>query len=86
MWSAFGLVRNTRVFRFRSILLERISDAASQDIKNHRDFMWRYNEFGNVSYEAMATKMWRPIQSFYPYYDDLVDPNTTKEQYEAKAN
>lgn len=62
----FGLmVRNNQVFNYRQEILEEVSAAASLDIKDGRDWTWRYLKYTSVHYDDMLYQFWRPLDSFY---------------------
>ena len=59
------LVRNKSVFDYRKNLLEKISKAAKKDIKNGKDWTWRYRVLETVTYNEMMWKFWKSLDSFY---------------------
>lgn len=44
-------VRNDRVCEFRLLLLRYVTDAGTADIREGRDWAWRYDAFESVKYE-----------------------------------
>lgn len=69
-WSlVFGSIgmmfRTIRVAEYRRNLLNQLSDAGHDDIKNRRPWYWRFNAFEQVSFDEMVFKFWKPIRSFY---------------------
>lgn len=60
------LIRNNQVYRYRSTLIDQISEAAKSDNLLLRDWMWRYDYFATVSYDKMVTQFWKPLDSFFP--------------------
>jgi len=68
LFSGIGfLIRNGRVYTFRMLLLKKVSDAADVDIKNGREWEWRYDVMDTVSYDTMLLNFWKPltIENFY---------------------
>jgi len=61
----FMLWRNDRVYKYRLEILTRISKAADEDIREGRDWNWRYYEFHKIEYEQMFYKFWKPLDSFW---------------------
>lgn len=59
-------IRNTSVYNYRIRLNEKVSDRARADIRQNRDWRWRYEMLNEVSYDEMMFKFWRPLDSFYP--------------------
>lgn len=57
--------RNERVYDFRTVLRDRVSRAAKQDIAAGRPWEWRHEEFGKISYNAMVFKFCKPLDSFW---------------------
>lgn len=47
------IIRNNRVLDLRSNILKRISDLASDDIKNEAPWEWRYDKMTEVKYDTM---------------------------------
>lgn len=66
-WCAVMLVRNQAVFKFRSQLADLVHYACGVDIKNDRDWEWRYHVLTSVSYQSMVAKFWKPLRvaNFY---------------------
>lgn len=61
-----AMFRNNSVYKYRTNLLNRISDAARVDIENLSAWSWRYDEFDQATYDEMVLKFWRKPSSFYP--------------------
>lgn len=59
------LRRNQEICTYRTELLERVYRAAQDDIAHGRDFSWRYEAYGEVTYGAMLHQYRRPLDSFY---------------------
>jgi hypothetical protein len=66
--AAMLLRRNNKVYRWRTRLLERISDAATADINNGiYDFnrlRARYDVLRSMNYTEQVLKFWRPLESW----------------------
>lgn len=65
----FGIiltVRNFVVSRYRTAMLLRVYEAANRDAADDRDYDWRFEEMGAVSYDQMFWLFWKPLKSFYP--------------------
>jgi hypothetical protein len=58
------LIRNERVYRFRTKLIDRIATAYRADGVGVYD-MWRWNEYEAVSYREMVLKFWKSPASLY---------------------
>lgn len=58
-------VRSNKVYQFRVDLIHEIGAAAARDIAAGRDWRWRYAAYDEVSYNDMAVKFWKPLDSFY---------------------
>ena len=58
------LVRNIRVYRYRSALISQVKPVADADIAAGRPWKWRYMMFKSISYDRMVLQFWRPLQSF----------------------
>lgn len=64
----FGWLRNHWVFNFRMEMLDKVSEAADDDIKKGRhNWLWRYDVLRSVSYNEMVYHFWKPLkwQSFW---------------------
>lgn len=63
------LIRNRRVYKFRSKLLAQVSEAVDDDLKKGRytNWEWRFDVLGEVEYTTMVYKFWKPLkaESFY---------------------
>lgn len=81
LWSVLSLIRNTRVYAYRTKLLEEISQATQAEIASPSWSLWRYKIFSSVSYIEMVYKFWRPLDSFYPHRELLTRPHVTEEEY-----
>jgi hypothetical protein len=64
----FLLHRNSKVAAYRQRLLERIHTACEDDFARGDKDTWmkRYAAFEAVPYDAMNTKWWKSLDSFYP--------------------
>lgn len=68
-----GIWRINKVSKFRMELISKISDAQNKDIKNLMsledidsfDVSKRWSVFDKVSFDSMAWKFWKPLNSFY---------------------
>lgn len=66
IWFTFGvavvylLIRNERVYRYRSRLNKTVFAASVWDYK------WRVEMMDRVSYDDMMLRFWKPLDSFYP--------------------
>lgn len=65
LYTIYMMRRNKKVHAFRIAMIDRISAAIAQDIYPE-DFMWRYDEFNDISYSHMMNRFWKPLDSFYP--------------------
>lgn len=54
------------VYEYRKELLTEISRLADEDIKNGREWKWRYEVLESVDLNEMMSKFWKPLDSFYP--------------------
>ena len=70
IYSICFLNRNQRVYRECQRILEIISEQSRKDIKKGKDFVWRYDEFSQVSYHKMMWFFWKPVKSFYKHISD----------------
>ena len=61
--------RNHAIYFLRLILLKRVSEKAMEDIKNGRDWEWRYKYMESVTYEKMLYQFWKPLKLKYWYPD-----------------
>ena len=59
------LVRNNKVFNYRFKILSQIDELAKADIRQCKEWKWRYDNFSQVSYGRMMWQFWRPLKSFY---------------------
>jgi hypothetical protein len=59
-------VRNDQVYRYRTTLIVKVSEAAEKDALAGAEWMWRFNEFDRVGYQRMMWQFWRSLDSFYP--------------------
>lgn len=67
MLSLVLFMRNERVYGYRIGVLHRLHDQAGKDISSgDYDYIWRYEEFRSVSYNAMMLRPWKRLDSFYP--------------------
>jgi hypothetical protein len=66
IWSLVTLVRNSKVYAYRGELIDKMYDAADDDINRGRSYKWRQEVYQSVSYNEMVYKFWKPIDSFYP--------------------
>lgn len=66
LFCVFMLIRNFLVYRYRRHLLDRIHFLGKEDINSNRDWVWRFDVFMSVSYDAMLFRFWWPLKSFYP--------------------
>ena len=57
--------RNSRVFKYRMELIDKLSEAAKKDIDAGLDPQWRYAEFNKVTYNEMVYRFWKPLDNFY---------------------
>jgi hypothetical protein len=57
---AFILVRNQRVYRYRSEMADTIFSASVWDYK------WRLSIMDSVTYNDMMLQFWKPLDRFYP--------------------
>ena len=57
--------RNDAVFKETIHILQIVSDLSKEDIKNNRDYKWRYEEMDSISYQDMLLPFWKPVKSFY---------------------
>ena len=48
--SIYVMFRNERVYKFRMLLLNAVSNAATRDLNEGRDWEWRFEEYRKVSY------------------------------------
>jgi len=62
---AIILIRNMKVYKYKTKLLEQVSRAADRDIDLHRKWRWRYDYLDSVSYGKMVKMFWKPLDSFY---------------------
>jgi len=65
----FMVHRNNKVFKERMRVLDSISDFAKEDIRNGRDFNWRYKELETISYNQMMWQFWIPVGKFFKEMD-----------------
>jgi len=65
----YFLWRNGKTHNFQLELLKKISESAEDDIRNNKDWKWRYKEFNKVSYN----KILYSFKGFKPenYWNDL---------------
>ncbi len=60
------LIRNERVHSWRMGLLDALASAATVDIREGREWEWRYIEFRTISHAFMLYRPFSPLESFYP--------------------
>ncbi len=67
IYCSLMLIRNDKVYNFRKNLLDIIGRCSKDDIKNGRDYYWRYKKYEEVTYKDMVYKFWKPlkVESFY---------------------
>ena len=53
LFSIYILFKNEQVGKFRIKLINKIKEGAKEDIKNNKDWKWRYKEFDKVNYNKM---------------------------------
>lgn len=64
-WSIAGMFRNVQVFKYRIKILKAVHLACQADIDSGHPWEWRHEEFDKVSYNEMAIKLWKPLNSFW---------------------
>ena len=62
IWLMF---RNEAVHNEQMRVIQVVSNLARIDIKEGRDWKWRYEAFDEISYYAMLFQLWKPVKSFY---------------------
>lgn len=77
--SVVMLVHNERVSRFRTQMLDKVSDAVKGDVEAGRGWEWRYEAFEAVEYMAMANRPWVSLQRWYPDYRGRYADSVTRE-------
>ncbi len=70
------LLRNNFVSEYRNSLLDQIYQATQEDIRQKRDWKWRFIVYREISYSKMLTKFWKPLDSFY-VDKSFLDPYAT---------
>lgn len=58
-------IRNALVFKERYRVLRLIKELSDGDIKNDREFKWRYDAFEKIDYDRMLFEIWKPIRLYY---------------------
>lgn len=58
-------------------MLDAVSSAANIDIRNGKDWQWRYDYLNRVSFDKILYTLWRPLkpESFYSNLDFMEAPN-----------
>lgn len=56
------LIRNDKVYSFRMNILKQLSQAAEDDVRNQRDYEWRFHTYNSVGYNEMVAKFWKPLK------------------------
>jgi len=56
------ICRNNNVYTFRSKLLKIIDQKSREDIRNNRDWKWRFIMFDSVDYDEFIYKFWVPLK------------------------
>lgn len=69
-FSCFILWRNHRVYKFRMALLELVGMLCDADVAAGREWRWRYDELGVVSYDDMMWRFWVRLRPEL-WWDDL---------------
>jgi len=69
LFFAFMLFRNQKVFKERMRVLDIISQYAKMDIRNQKDYDWRYKEFDTIPYNRMFYRFWIPVKEFFKEMD-----------------
>lgn len=72
----FVLARNNRVCEFRLLVLKHLGDGTTADLRDGKDWKWRFDAFDSVSYEKTlfsvkrlrASNFWSDL-SFVDGYD-----------------
>jgi hypothetical protein len=72
------LFRNGKVGKERVRVIDAISELAKEDIREGREFKWRYDEFNSISYLYMLLIFFKPVDSFYKNMD-CMKPGPKKE-------
>lgn len=68
------LFRNNEVYHFRTILLNEVTAAAHIDIEEGKSWAWRYKVYGEVEYNQMLFRFWKPLRAS-AWWDDLAFTN-----------
>ena len=59
------MIRGLMVYNYLMETLEKVGKKSKEDVRNNKDWRWRFEEFNKVSFYEMALKFWRPLSSFY---------------------
>ena len=57
--------RKKRVNREFLRILETIDTLVKQDIKQKKEWMWRYDAFDATPWDKMLWQIWKPVGSFF---------------------
>lgn len=71
LFCIYMMIRNHLVCNEKLRILGIISQLASEDLKNRKEWVWRYRHFDDISYEKMLFTFWKPLKSFYKNSDIL---------------
>lgn len=58
----FMVWRTTQVYYFRTKLLRSVASAGDIDIRNGKDYIWRFKAYDSVSYDNMMIHFWKPLK------------------------
>lgn len=64
LWLYFSIGRTLLVLRERGRVLQRVHELATEDIKAHRAWEWRYEAYESISFWRMVFSL-RPVDEFY---------------------
>ena len=69
--------RNEEVYKLRMGMIAMVHEFTLIDIMEGEAYEWRWERLGQVSYEEMMIKFWKPVkpEAFYSDLDFLKEPN-----------
>ena len=70
-------IRISLVSREKVQILSEMSEISTKEIRNgeYENWKWRLDVYASVSFEEMALKFWKPVDSFYPPVSEWQKPN-----------
>lgn len=59
------IIRNNEVYEESMRILNIINGLSQRDIRNDKEWKWRYEEFEKISQSKMIFKFWIPVKDFF---------------------